>query len=169
MIKLTPSALVRSPILINAETLCASRTFPAMEKGACVITLSASVELNASLSCARDAKFTYSRRASAFAAVRLLRMTRREEAGRSTALSLDVFDETKAPRGDGRSYSRGVRHSRAISSSRNRRAWFDDSKSEEQFGAAHSAGINSLSKLRATVVSFLWRTTVIDEPSSSRE
>jgi len=57
---------------------------------------------------------------------------------------------------------------RAISSLRNKRTRFDDSKSGEQFGAAHSTGINSLSKLRATVVSFLWRTTVIDEPSSSQ-
>jgi len=57
---------------------------------------------------------------------------------------------------------------RAISSLRNRRTRFDDSKSGEQYGAAHSTGINSLSKLQATVVSFLWRTTVIDELSSSQ-
>lgn len=55
-----------------------------------------------------------------------------------------------------------------LSSSRNRTAWFDDWKSGEQFETAHSAGINSLSKLRERtrrIVPFLWRTTVIDEPS----
>lgn len=60
---------------------------------------------------------------------------------------------------------------RQLSSSRNRTARFDDSKSGKQFEAARSAGINSLSKLRASAtrfVPFLWRTTVIDEPSSSR-
>lgn len=83
--------------------------------------------------------------------------------------------ETEDSRCDGQSYySHGECNThirRQLSSSRNRTARFDDSKSGEQFKAARSAGINSLSKLRASAtrfVPFLWRTTVIDEPSSSR-
>ncbi|CAL1688511.1 unnamed protein product [Lasius platythorax] len=60
--------------------------------------------------------------------------------------------KTVDSRRDGQSYFRAEcnTESQLICSSRNRMAWFDDSKSGEQFEAAHSAGINSLSKLRAS-------------------